>query len=166
MKAIKEEVLSVDNIQIQERSCDWKSAIETAVKPLIQNGFVEEKYTAAILRNIEAWGPYFMAGPYIILPHARPEEGVRKNQISILSLKKPVYFDDGTIPIRLLMILASVDSKSHLRILKMLASVVTDETTLRSLLKSNTPQELFQCFQAKESKGGREDGISIHTAAD
>ena len=53
---MKEEVLSVDNIQIQERSCDWKSAIETAVKPLIQNGFVEEKYTAAILRNIEAWG--------------------------------------------------------------------------------------------------------------
>lgn len=87
---MKEEVLSVDNIQIQERSCDWKSAIETAVKPLIQNGFVEERYTYAILRNIEAWGPYFMAGPYIILPHARPEEGVRKNQISILSLKKPV----------------------------------------------------------------------------
>ena len=106
---MKEEVLSVENIQIQERSCDWKSAIETAVKPLIQNCFVEERYTAAILRNIEAWGPYFMAGPYIILPHARPEEGVRKNQISILSLKKPVYFDDGSIPISLLMILASVD---------------------------------------------------------
>ena len=63
---MKEEVLSVENIQIQERSCDWKSAIETAVKPLIQNGFVEERYTAAILRNIEAWGPYFMAGPYIL----------------------------------------------------------------------------------------------------
>ena len=29
---MKEEVLSVDNIQIQERSCDWKSAIETGVE--------------------------------------------------------------------------------------------------------------------------------------
>lgn len=163
---MKEEILSVDNIQIQECASDWKSAIKAAVQPLIQNGFAEEQYTDAILRNIEAWGPYFMAGPYIILPHARPEEGVKKNQISILSLKKPVYFDDGKIPIRLLMILASVDSKSHLRILKMLASVLTDETTLRSLLKSNTPQELLQCFQTMESKGGKNDGISIHTAAD
>ena len=49
---MKEEVLSVDNIQIQERSCDWKSAIETAVKPLIQNGFVEEKYTAAMQQSV------------------------------------------------------------------------------------------------------------------
>ena len=107
-----------------------------------------------------------MAGPYIILPHARPEEGVKKNQISILSIKKPVYFDNGKVPIRLLMILASVDSKSHLRILKLLASVLTDETVLRSLLKSDTPQRLLQCFQAKEWKGGKEDGISIHTATD
>lgn len=51
---MKEEVLSVDNIQIQERSCDWKSAIETAVKPLIQNGFVERSIQPpyfAILRH-------------------------------------------------------------------------------------------------------------------
>ncbi|MFR5078433.1 MAG: PTS sugar transporter subunit IIA [[Clostridium] innocuum] len=150
---MKEEVLSVDNIQIQERSCDWKSAIETAVKPLIQNGFVEEKYTAAILRNIEAWGPYFMAGPYIILPHARPEEGVRKNQISILSLKKPVYFDDGSIPIRLLMILASVDSKSHLRILKMLASVVTDESDTAKPAEKQYAAGAVSMFSGKGIEG-------------
>ena len=163
---MKEELLSIDNIQVLQAIDNWEAAIKTAVEPLIQNGFVEENYTRAILKNIKAWGPYFMAGPYIILPHARPEEGVKKNQISILSIKKPVYFDNGKVPIRLLMILASVDSKSHLRILKLLVSVLTDETVLRSLLKSDTPQRLLQCFQAKEWKGGKEDGISIHTAAD
>ncbi|WP_270512554.1 PTS sugar transporter subunit IIA, partial [Holdemanella biformis] len=88
----------------------------------------------------------FTLSPYIILPHARPEQGVNKNAISVLLLKHSVYYENSREPIRLIVVLASTDSVSHLVMLKKVAEILNKENNVSDILESETIRELYEKF--------------------
>lgn len=124
----------------------WHEAVEKAVEPLINNKYVEIEYKHAIFANLKRSGSKFIISPYIILPHARPEQGVNQNAISVLLLKHPVYFDKSREPIKLIVILAMKDSVSHLKVLRKVAEILNKTGNITSILESTSAEALEEKF--------------------
>lgn len=83
------------NFQIDPNLMKWEEATKKAISPLIENGYVQTEYEKSIMENLKRAGSKFIISPYIILPHARPEQGVNKNAISVLLLKHSVYYENS-----------------------------------------------------------------------
>lgn len=134
------------NFQIDARDMDWLSATKKAIAPLIEGGYVKAEYENSVLENLHRAGSKFIISPYIILPHARPEQGVNKNAISVLLLKHSVYFQNSREPIKLIVVLASTDSISHLMMLKKVAEILNKDNNISGILESETIRELYEKF--------------------
>lgn len=132
-----------NTIQVMDHIDSLSEGIELGAKLLLDNGCTESSYSAALLRNFEEYGSKFMVSPFIILPHARPEQGVLKSGISIILLQQSFYYRECYEPIRLIVILAAQDSKTHLRFLKTLSEIFMNEQKLKRILSSHTKEQLY-----------------------
>ena len=132
-----------NTIQVMDHIDSLSKGIELGAKLLLDNGYTESSYLAALLRNFEEYGSKFMVSPFIILPHARPEQGVLKSGISIILLQQSFYYRECYEPIRLIVILAAQDSKTHLRFLKTLSEIFMNEQKLKRVLSSHTKEQLY-----------------------
>lgn len=141
-----DEFILENNFQIVADEINWLSATRKTIDPLIKGGYVKVEYEKYIFENLIRAGSKFIISPYIILPHARPEQGVNKNAISVLLLKHPVYFQDSREPIKLIVVLASIDSVSHLIMLRKVAEILNKYDNINAILGSETIEELYKKF--------------------
>lgn len=151
-------ILSLETIRIVKQVNDWKSAIQLAAEPLLKQELVDQTYADAVIRNMKKYGSSFIVSPYVILPHARPEQGVKKNSISILLTQKPFYYETQTTPIKLLILLAPEDSRSHLRMLQLVSNVVGDHHRLQKVMEGVSAQKIYEQFHLVETIQWR-DGV-------
>ena len=79
-------------IKLKEECKNWEEVVFKGVGLLEENGFVNEIYKKKIIENFYEFGPYMVIAPQIVLLHARPEDGVIKTGLSILTLKNPINF--------------------------------------------------------------------------
>ena len=84
--------LTPDKIKVINSIDSWKNAVRLAAEPLLTQGYMTEQYIEAILKNHEQLGPYYVLAPGLAMPHARPEQGVLRNGLSLLHIKEGVSF--------------------------------------------------------------------------
>lgn len=147
-----ETMLKIENIQILESVIDWKEAINVSVQPLVNSGYVEERYIQGIIDNTVHFGPYYVLAPEIALPHARPEQGVISKQLAVTVLRKPIRFTGNGYDVRLLIALAAEDGASHLEALKSVAEIISDDQIVKSILEAKTPEEVLTRFIEKTER--------------
>jgi len=82
-------------IALDMEAADWKDAIRKGGSLLLQAGCCDGKYVEAMIDGCVRNGPYFVIGPGLAMPHARPENGVIKTGYALVTLKKGVEFGDG-----------------------------------------------------------------------
>ena len=140
------ELLKKENIQIQQRAEDWKSAIYMAVSPLVEHGYVEERYADEIINNTYEFGPYYVIAPDVALLHARPEQGVLKTQLAIMVLREPIKFSPEGYDVRLVITLATTDNQSHLKILRKIGQILSDEEATARIIASSSVDEIYSMF--------------------
>ncbi|HFZ8994449.1 TPA: PTS sugar transporter subunit IIA [Citrobacter freundii] len=137
-------LLTPDVVQVVESAKDWRDAVAIACRPLIENGSIEPRYVEAIYHSHEAIGPYYVVGPGIAMPHARPEEGANKVALALTLITNGVNFDaDENDPVRLLIVLAATDSTSHIEAISQLAQLFDNEQDVQTILTANTPQDVL-----------------------
>ncbi len=141
-----EELSLSKHFQIISEDISWQEAIIKAVEPLIKHDDVLDMYKESILANLRRAGSHFIIAPYIILPHARPEQGVNRNAISVLLAKQAIYFEHSQEPIKLIIILASQNSISHLQILKKIVGILNGKNSISNILNMTTISELYDKF--------------------
>lgn len=141
----------MEEIEIQEDSLfiiNQPSLIENVIRKgasiLLNNGNIESTYTDALLQNLKLYGNNFVISPYIILPHARPEEGVLKSGVSIILLRHSIYLRETKDPIRLVIILAAEDTNTHLEYLKYFSKLLSREDKLERILNSESIKDLYR----------------------
>ncbi|BCZ44199.1 PTS ascorbate transporter subunit IIA [Clostridium gelidum] len=138
-------LLNKEVIKINVKCMDWKDAIRKGSEILINKGFVEERYTEAILNNFEKFGPYMVIAPGMVLSHARPEEGVKKLSMSLMTLKDPIEFgSEMNDPVKLIITLAAVDSEAHMKVIKKLMELLMNAEDLNKLMNSEEVEEAIQ----------------------
>lgn len=141
------DLLKKENVQIVESATDWKDAIRISVRPLEQQGYVESRYKEEIISNVESMGPYIVLAPYIALPHARPEQGVKESQIAVTLLQNEVRFAGEEKPVKLLIALAASDNNRHLDALMSISEILQNEDTVQKILNSKDKEELYSYFE-------------------
>ncbi len=139
-----DQILKPNLIQFKDQLETWEDAIQLAAAPLLEDGSIEQRYVDKIINNTKEIGPYYVLGPNIALPHARPEFGVKQLGLSILVMKEPVWFSDKERhKVQLIIVLAAVDDQSHLGALSELAAVLGDETNVNKLIHSKSEEEFL-----------------------
>ena len=125
------DLLTKEKIHFTDKKLDWKNAIELAAQPLLDQGEIDPSYISAIINRVDEFGPYIDLGMGIALPHARPEDGVKKLGMSFLRCDQPVYLqDDPKHEIRIFIVLAAIDNETHLRALSTLTQILSNKDEL------------------------------------
>ncbi|WP_115752749.1 BglG family transcription antiterminator [Listeria kieliensis] len=146
------ELLTEDHIQVTDEKWSWEEAITEAARPLLPE-YIEEKYIQAMIQKVNDYGAFIHIGKGVALPHARPDEGVKKMGMALLKTKEPVLLlNDAAHPISIFICLAAVDNEAHLRALASLTKILSDKKSLDKLLQAETKTEIIQIMKEKEGE--------------
>lgn len=148
-----EQLIHANNIQLLDSVSDWKQAITVASQPLIDGGFIEARYVDAIFKSTEKFGPYYVLAPEIAMPHASCEDGVHKQQIALLVLKKPIKFSEQGFDVRLVFVLATPSNHAHLQMLRQLSEVFADDELIQKIIAQKDADSVAFLLNNLTTKG-------------
>ena len=140
-------LLKQENVQICDKADDWRDAVRISVLPLERGGYVESRYKDGIIENVEKLGPYIVIADNIALPHARPEQGAIKTQISITLFRQDVEFEGRKATARLFVTLAAKDNDKHLDALSKISELLSEEEVVEQILRAPDVQSLYRYFE-------------------
>jgi mannitol operon transcriptional antiterminator len=146
-----QDILSDSHILLNKECKDWKEAITKTGQLLLAEEVIEDRYINAMIKSVEEYGPYIVVGKHLALAHARPEDGVNKLGISVMTLKEPVNFGNpDNDPVKIIFCLAAVDSYSHLNVMKNLIELINDEEKLDQLITAQNINMFKQVLYGSE----------------
>ncbi|CAH1525358.1 PTS system, IIA component [Vibrio owensii] len=142
------ELITSDVIRIHSDATDWKDAVSKSCEALIENGAIEPSYVDAIYRSHEELGPYYVVGPGMAMPHARPEDGVNRLSLAITVIQNGVNFDsEGNDPVKMLVTLAATDSNSHVDAISKLAELFMNEEHVEAICSAQNTQDVLAIIE-------------------
>jgi len=135
--------LPAENIQIVDSVSDWKQAIRLSAQPLLAKETMTEAYIDAIFNSHQELGPYYVLAPGLAMPHARPEQGAIKNELSLLHIKQGVSFDaEENDPVYVVIMLCALSGDEHINMITALADIFSDDERLSALLIASSIEEI------------------------
>jgi len=95
-------------------------------------------------QNILLLGPYIVLMPGVALLHARPEDGVLRPCMGVMTLMKPVEFGHPTNdPVDVIVVFGATDKRSHIDALRVLAERLSDPHIIERMRVAETDAELL-----------------------
>lgn len=139
--------IDVRNFNVVDELSSLHEGIRKATELLHENGYTNDNYTNAVIQNFNRYGRNFIVSPYVILPHARPEQGVIHSGFSMLLVKRPLFYKESSVAVRLVIVLAAKDSLTHLEFLKFFAHILSSEEKLQNIMNADNEREMLDAFQ-------------------
>jgi|GEM_PF-2713209 len=137
------EMLSKGRVLLNAEVDNWEEAIEVAAAPLIKDGYITENYEQAMKNSITKFKAYSVIRPSVVIPHAKPEDGILDVGLSIVTLKKGVNFGHlQNDPVRFVFMLTNKDEISHLRALNIFMQIIRKQENVDALLAINDYKSL------------------------
>ncbi|MDC5705521.1 PTS sugar transporter subunit IIA [Vibrio europaeus] len=138
------ELITSDVIRVHAEASDWKDAVQKSCQALLDNGAVEPSYVEAIFRSHQELGPYYVVGPGMAMPHARPEDGVNRLSLAITVIQNGVNFaSEGNDPVKMLVTLAATDSDSHVGAISKLAELFMNEEHVEQICNAQSVDDVL-----------------------
>ena len=134
---------------------DWQEAIRIASQPLLDQNCIEESYINKMINAVNQHGPYIILADRFALPHASNTGEVNELSMSLLRVNKDVDFLGQ--PVSTFMVLAAIDSNSHLGALTSLAELLYDEENLKTFTTKST-DEIMSLIRSKD-KDRKEESL-------
>ena len=137
-----------DRVQIVDTVSGWKEAVRLACTPLINDNSIRPEYLEAIYTATEKLGPYYVLAPQIAMPHARPEEGVLQNSLSLLVIKEGINF--GSLendPVNLVLLLAAKNSNQHIEMLTSISDFLCNDEDVQSVIKAESIEKILNTLE-------------------
>ena len=156
------DLLTKELIQIEKRVDTWQEGIELAAQPLLEQGYIEPSYIQEMINSVLQLGAYIVLVPHVALAHAAPEKGVKRLGVSLLQLQEAVDFNqegddyDEDRQVKLIFVLAAVDSSAHLKALQQMVSILDNEEILNQLMTAKSENQVYQLID-ECIKGGKEN---------
>lgn len=144
-----ETYLSPEMVQLQVEAADWEAAVRAAGGLLVKAEMADQSYIEAMINAVHEMGPYMVLAPGLALAHARPEDGVKKMGISLVTLAVPVNFGSAANdPVSLVIAFGGTDHNSHLGLLAELAVFLESEDRRLALSQAKSYQEVADLILA------------------
>lgn len=144
------ELLKEGNVRAKVQVATWEEAGRAAGQLLVDSEGVKPEYIEAILDSVRKYGPYIVLVPGVALFHARPQDGVNRVCMSLITLKEGVNFNAGNKdPVKLVFAFGAVDQKAHVAALRELMTIFKDQEVIDKIENS---QNEFQIMDAIKNK--------------
>lgn len=145
---LTEHLLTANTIRLGAEAADWREAVKLGVDLLIGADLVEPRYYDAVVSMTEELGPWYVLAPGLAMPHARPEEGVKRDGFALVTLKTPVAFgSEDNDPIDILITLAATDAKTmNEESIVQVATLFDDDARIDRIRAAKTRADLEAIF--------------------
>ena len=140
------EIIKNNRVQFVEKAENWEDAIRQSCKLLINDGTISPEYADEIIAAVNEMGPYIVLMPGFALPHAmKNSENAHGTAIAFMKLAEPVSFnkDNHEKDASVFFTLAARDSEEHLKNMRKLWKMLTNEELCADLLKVSSAEELM-----------------------
>lgn len=145
------DLLIADAIQLNVECDDWKSAIRASAKYLLEVDAITENYVDEMIHNVIENGPYIVVAPGFALPHEAINAGAKKVGMSLIRLKKPVFFGREEMdPVEWICCLSAIDNEIHLKAMFQLVNLFYNEEFRKKIKSSKTSEEVFNMIKRFE----------------
>ena len=142
---LKEFLRENNLINVNVKAKDWKEAVKCGTKLLVDAKIVEDKYYDSIIESTEKYGPYYVICPGVAMPHSRPEDGVIKNGVSIITLEEPINFGNASNdPVKILITFAATDDDTQIDLIQDIVEVLSLEENVSKIQSAKTVEDIFE----------------------
>ncbi|PAE10859.1 hypothetical protein CHI02_17565, partial [Niallia circulans] len=131
-----------ENILFTKAEMDWQDALNFALKSMRKRGSITKKYAKRVIELFANDSSRMMIGPSVYLPHAKPSEGVLKEDFSLLICKHSVYMPDGELA-KMIVVIAPEDNNQHVPTLLTLNELFLDEQKSKLLFQATDINEIL-----------------------
>ena len=139
------EIITAKRALFAEKAENWEDAIRMSCKLLIEDGTIDPGYADEIIAAVRDMGPYIVLMPGFALPHAmKNSENAHGTAIAFMKLANPVSFDanNSEKDAKVFFTLAARDSDEHLKNMRKLWKMLTNEELCTDLLNVSSVEEL------------------------
>lgn len=142
---ISKEVLSIDNIRLNQSFDTKEAAIKKAGDILVENGYVKPEYVQSMQEREKTVSVY--VGNHVAIPHGtgNSEDLILKSGISILQVPKGVSFGAETAYV---LIGIAGKGNSHLEILSKIADFCSDSKNVEKIRQATSEEEILRMLSA------------------
>ena len=146
-------LINNDVIAVQAEAQDWQQAVKLGTDMLERSGAIGPEYYQSICNSMAELGPYFLLGPGLAMPHARPEEGVKNDSYALVVLKEPVNFGDSdNDPIDILLTMAATSSKNqNEEAIVQIVELLDNEERIALLRAAKNTEDVKRILESLES---------------
>ena len=142
------DLITDKTVMLNAEAKNWEDAIAAGGEILEKNGFIEHRYIDAMIKTVKEIGPYIVIAPGIAMPHARPDAGVNKIGMSMITLKDPVKFGNKDYdPVKVVICLCAVDNSTHLKALSELVNIIQEKDFMDILSNAKDAGEVISYIQ-------------------
>lgn len=139
--------LKRDRLEIVEGEYSWQDGIKLAGKKLLEEKSIEKRYIDNILSQIRFYGPFMLVAPGIFLAHGKPEDGVKKLDVSMTVFRNPIRFSEFQ-QASVVITLATEDQEKHLHILKDIMTIFEEDSNgIEEIQKRSSVEEMLQYME-------------------
>lgn len=140
-------MLTPNHIYLDADVENAEQAIRLSGECLLRIGAIKPEYIDAMVQNWSDNGPYFVLAPGLAMPHARPEKGALKAEISVVRLNTPVVFGSkDNDPVSLVIGLAATNSDQHVALIQKVAMVLSDEERYKLFKNATNKESMISIF--------------------
>lgn len=132
-------------IRLNIKAENWEDAVRFSYEPLLDGGFITQKYIDETVRIMNTVGPYVVITKHIALLHTKPESGTISCAMGIGVLEKPINF--GSIehdPIKYIFSLSAIDNHTHLCAMAELLELFNDDNFFLTLDNATNSSEIIK----------------------
>lgn len=136
-------------IRLNIEAENWEEAVRLSYEPLLENGFITQKYIDETVRIMNSVGPYVVITKHTALLHTKPESGALSCAMGIGVLKNPINF--GSIehdPIKYIFSLSAIDNHTHLCAMAELLELFNDDKFFMFLDTANDSEEVIEYIKS------------------
>ncbi|MFD1385219.1 BglG family transcription antiterminator [Oceanobacillus oncorhynchi subsp. oncorhynchi] len=138
--------LTVDHITLRESVASFDEAIRLCGAPLLTNGYITPHYIDAAIQHSKE-DSYIAIGEHVAIPHATPEEGVKKVGMSLLKIRNGVPYGEENHQIHLMIMIAAADKKQHIHALMQLMKVASSSSLLPKLTQASSKEYIYKLIR-------------------
>lgn len=147
----------MDNVLIEKEKLrvhvpaeNWEQAIAQAGAVLEEAGSITHEYVEAMIAAVKEYGPYIVIMPGFAIAHAAPCPAVKKEDIALVTLEKPLDFGSPNDPVLVVLCVSCIDHDSHLNALQKVAAALDSEEIFPQMAKAETVDELFDILHHRQ----------------
>lgn len=138
----------VSLIKIEDKKCDWESAIRKGVDLLVKQDIATEELAESIIKNTKELGPYYVLMPQVALAHTSPGSYNKKVGLSLVIFREPISFSKNERHnVNLLFTLSALDSNSHMDVLSKFAQRMSEKGIVEKALNAKSTEEILEIFE-------------------